>query len=222
MDTICLCGRSAYEYWNSLRDFGPTRLGNLVPVPRDSEILGVRPAWVKAAPDHAPGAESLMELRRGHFRDLTLPLHVLVSNAKARRKSVTQICHAWAAPLPAGSLVKLDKKVYCCTPEFLLLQLAPVLPLSLLIELAHEFCGGYSTRHWGCVPYKRCSPLCSLESLRFYALRAEGTKGATKLRRALKYVVGRSASPMETVVAMLLSLPKKLGGYGLPYPKLNH
>lgn len=228
MDTLCLCGQSAYEYWNGLRDFGPTSLGHLVPVPRDSELLGVKAAWVKAAPDMSLQAESLMELRNGCLRNLSFPLHVLVSNASARPASMLQIGHVWSTSIPAGSLVKLCRGVYCCTPEYLLLQLSLTLPFSLLVELAYEFCGAYSTSHWGLLPYTRCQPLTSLESLRLYAVNAKGVagtkgaKGATKLCRALGYAIGGSASPMETVVAMLLSLPKKHGGYGLPRPRLNH
>ena len=139
-----------------------------------------------------------------------------------------QIGHVWSTSIPAGSLVKLCRGVYCCTPEYLLLQLSLTLPFSLLVELAYEFCGAYSTSHWGLLPYTRCQPLTSLESLRLYAVKAKGVagtkgaKGATKLCRALGYAIGGSASPMETVVAMLLSLPKKHGGYGLPRPRLNH
>ena len=100
MDTLCLCGQSAYEYWNGLRDFGPTSLGHLVPVPRDSELLGVKAAWVKAAPDMSLQAESLMELRNGCLRNLSFPLHVLVSNASARPASMLQIGHVWSTSIP--------------------------------------------------------------------------------------------------------------------------
>ena len=40
-------------------------------------------------------------------------------------------------------------------------------------------------------------------------------------RKALRYVVEGSASPMETVDVMLLCLPVRHGGYGLPVADMN-
>ena len=37
----------------------------------------------------------------------------------------------------------------------------------------------------------------------------------------LRYVPEGGASPMESIVALLLSLPTSLGGYGLPVPRMN-
>ena len=45
--------------------------------------------------------------------------------------------------------------------------------------------------------------------------------GKAKAKRALKYVIDGSLSPMETMVYMLLCLPVMLGGYGLPKPEMN-
>ena len=42
-----------------------------------------------------------------------------------------------------------------------------------------------------------------------------------RLRRIADRALDGSASPMETALAMLLSLPGTLGGYGLPSPRLN-
>ncbi|MBR3689823.1 MAG: hypothetical protein IKL97_01820 [Eggerthellaceae bacterium] len=39
--------------------------------------------------------------------------------------------------------------------------------------------------------------------------------------KALDYVVGGSGSPRETALVMLLCLPMRYGGFGLPWPDLN-
>ncbi|MDR2957109.1 MAG: hypothetical protein LBU61_02865 [Coriobacteriales bacterium] len=49
----------------------------------------------------------------------------------------------------------------------------------------------------------------------------KGTKGQLRVIESLKYLENGSASPMETVLVMLLTLPYRLGGYGLPLPKIN-
>jgi len=53
------------------------------------------------------------------------------------------------------------------------------------------------------------------------ASRLKGISGHVNVSRALRYIVDGSASPMETILVMLLTLPYKLGGYGLPPPELN-
>lgn len=222
MDTLCLCGRSAYEYWHDLRSHGPTWLGALTPVPRDSVPLGIKPAKLKAAPVRVPDAAALTRYHRELLRGLNLPLKLLVAGGKRRRNSKLRTCHSWRAPLPPGSLVRIAPGVYCCTPEFLLLQLASQLPVSLLSELICEFCGAYSIAHWRCEASKRCQPLTTIEALDLYVAKAAGVRGANKLRSALRHALNRSASPMETLVALLLCLPKHRGGYGLPAPRLNH
>ncbi|MCL2493799.1 MAG: hypothetical protein FWF33_07155 [Clostridiales bacterium] len=65
------------------------------------------------------------------------------------------------------------------------------------------------------------SPLTSAKELRSFAARMQGVKGYEKALRALRYVADGSASPMETILFMLLTLPYKYGGYGLPAPELN-
>ena len=45
--------------------------------------------------------------------------------------------------------------------------------------------------------------------------------GRNRLDTALRLALPHSASPMETALALLLSLPEAYGGYGLPRPRLN-
>ncbi len=41
------------------------------------------------------------------------------------------------------------------------------------------------------------------------------------MRKAAQYVLDGAASPMEAKLALLLTLPRMYGGYGLPAPVLN-
>lgn len=47
------------------------------------------------------------------------------------------------------------------------------------------------------------------------------SKGAGRTRRAVSLAFDGSASPMETMLALMLTLPVEMGGYGLPRPRLN-
>lgn len=46
-------------------------------------------------------------------------------------------------------------------------------------------------------------------------------RGSKKAKRAIRYLLDNSASPMETKLAILLTLPYLLGGYGFIAPELN-
>ena len=63
--------------------------------------------------------------------------------------------------------------------------------------------------------------LTNTKELKNLTARMKSVNGQKKACRALRYILDGSASPMETILCMLLTLPHKLGGYGLPAPELN-
>jgi hypothetical protein len=68
--------------------------------------------------------------------------------------------------------------------------------------------------------FKR-QPLTSTAKLAAYLDRMSAMNGSKKAARALRYIVDGSASPMETALAMLLTMPYAQGGYHLPLPQMN-
>jgi len=64
-------------------------------------------------------------------------------------------------------------------------------------------------------------PLTSVKEIKAFIAHMKGVSGQKKSKRALNYIADGSASPMETILSMLLTLPQKLGGYGLPAPEMN-
>ena len=87
-------------------------------------------------------------------------------------------------------------------------------------------CGRYSLPVAGDVElpergfYNRL-PLISIKKLTAFITSMPGFKGSKKATRALRYILDGSASPMETKLSMLLTLPYQLGGFGLPKPEMN-
>ena len=161
-------------------------------------------------------------------------LHVTVSDEGARRKSRTCSSHIWSGNLPAASFYQLADGAFIASPQFTFLQLAKTLTLIQLIVLGHELCGLYSFDYREEFGMKqRETPLITLRQLRDFldqaavscAFGGSGKKqaphGMQKAQRALRYIVERSASPAETAVAMLLTLPYRLGGYGMSQPAMN-
>lgn len=149
------------------------------------------------------------------------PIHILTDEHQRHAGSPDFIYHTCSKPLPEKSLVKIADDTYSVTPELCLMQLASEIELHELIRIACELCGTYTL-----VPDSQyrfgCSPITSPRKIEMYINRVSGIKGKKQLMSALPYILSGSASPMETILTMLLCLPYRYGGYGLPKPELNY
>lgn len=151
---------------------------------------------------------------------LNRPLHVLVTQKNARRTSKNLKSHLWKGDLPKGAVFDTHNEFYVCAPELVFLQIAGSMELLELIKVGYEFCGTYDVSNGKEV--RKCRPLTQVARLKSFLAKNKGAPGAKRANRALAYIIDNSASPMETALAMLLSLPYKYGGYGLSNPQLNH
>lgn len=65
-------------------------------------------------------------------------------------------------------------------------------------------------------------PISSVDSLLAFANSAAAFPGCDRARKALRYVLNRSASPAESRLVLLLCAKRSMGGYGLPLPQMNY
>ena len=65
-------------------------------------------------------------------------------------------------------------------------------------------------------------PLATRDEMRAFIGVLPASAGVMRARRAIELGFDRAASPMETALALMLSLDVDLGGFGLPRPTLNH
>jgi hypothetical protein len=138
---------------------------------------------------------------------IDLPLHVLASDHSLRRSSKNLVPHIWKGPLPQGSIRDTGKGFYVCSPELTFIQMANILSLPKLIELGFMFCGIYTISNEEILPSK---PLTTIARLRTFLSKMHRVQGVKKATQALHYIVENSASPMESILTMLLCLPYKL------------
>ena len=87
--------------------------------------------------------------------------------------------------------------------------------------VATEFAGHYRLPTALHDTQYRIDPLVTLESQYAYIGANPSLYGVSRIRKALELAFDRSASPMESALALLLSLPVEFGGFGLPKPELN-
>ena len=163
------------------------------------------------------------ELHKGNPWDLATPLHILVGEYNARKATKSLQCHIASRQFPNGSFIQVDSKLAVSSPELCFVQMASELSLIELIALGYEFCGSYRLEENNRQGrgFRDDLPLTSVAKLEAYLSRVAGLKGSKNARRALRYITDGSASPMESALTMMLTLPYKLGGYGLPMPLLN-
>lgn len=64
--------------------------------------------------------------------------------------------------------------------------------------------------------------LATRDDMRAFLGTLPASAGVMRARRAIELGFDRAASPMETALALMLSLDVALGGFGLPLPMLNH
>ena len=112
-------------------------------------------------------------------------------------------------------------------PELALCQLAARGDYDLVdvAQLAFELCGTYlldqDPNSWKGFVNNDVSAT-SVRRIEAMTRSLKGTPGAAKLASVLPYVLDASHSPMETVLALLLVLPQRLGGLGLKGAAMNH
>ena len=96
------------------------------------------------------------------------------------------------------------------------------MPFAEALELGMEMCGTYAVRPGSAEGMaSRNYTLIDAESLIRHLQTWRGLKGLQLARKVAKYVAGKSASPMETKLYLLLCLPLQYGGYNLGRPELN-
>lgn len=148
-------------------------------------------------------------------------LDVLVASDADRRSGLGMKCHTWSVDVPRNAFAKVCDEVFVSSPEFVFLQMANELSLIHLIELGYELCGSYSLNPAIERGFEESPCMTKASRIVAFLEKAPGSRGLRKARRAAKYILDGSASPMETILSMLLTLPMSLGGFALPRPALN-
>jgi len=164
------------------------------------------------------------------------PIHAFVPERKKGTSTKHLITHVFSQQIPNGAFLNLGHGVCICTPQFTFLQLASKLEPLELLALGIELCGAYSrwnpnARGDGLAAIRdrenarSCTyelpPAIKAQRLAAFVDRMSGRQGAIGARKVMRWVLDGSASPMETATYLLLCLPRRLGGYGLPKPMLN-
>lgn len=203
---VFVCDISALTYWRSVSEppGKKTRIRRPFDTPRTRSDLGA-----------IPGLGGFLRLGSAGRNK---PLHLMVSRSDQRLMSHDFVFHVHSSDLPVNSFMEVGPDVYVASPELVFIQVCRALSLIEAVALGYELCGTYRVRSEGMVSARK---LMTKESLGALAQQRCRPFGAVKARGFSRFIVEDSASPMESRVAMRLSLPRRLGGFGLPAPQMN-
>lgn len=160
-------------------------------------------------------------------------LHFTVSSQRQRRKRKGIVAHSCSKPLPKGSVVTLDNGIAICSPELTFVQMGTVLSVPQLACFGMALCGIYAVDPFhrslsfpessgSCLSgLPRRKQLIAKDRLASFAAENARIEGSRRARAALRLILERSRSPMESVTAIMLSAPVSKGGFALPAPLLN-
>ena len=164
------------------------------------------------------------------------PIHAFVSD-KSKHTTTKQLrTSVFGRQVPYGAILDLGHDICICSPSYTYMQLSMCMDTVGLLQVGMELCGTYS--RWRLAPAfagrpphrnfdesRKCTfdlpPAMNARRIRSFIERMEGHIGAIKAKPTTRWLLNGSASPMETATYLLLCLPKRLGGYGLPQPLLN-
>lgn len=149
------------------------------------------------------------------------PVSILVSCKANMRKSQNLSPRIWSGKHPSRSFYKIAQDLYISTPEATFLQLGKESSLIQLITIGYELCGSYGLSAQSDSGFLRREPRSNPRLIERYLEKCDGIHGVKAAKRASSYIAKGSASPMESLLSMLLCLPPSLGGFGLPRPELN-
>lgn len=208
--SIFLHGHTAYSYWQRADSIAAeaaleNAVGNKMMLDASASPNDVR---------------RLAEL----FPEMPAPYHLLVCSTKSRRPLDEAVMHTCTQALPRRSYREIADNVYAPCPELCFLQMARRNDLLRLVRAGYRLCARYCVQRDsrdGTTVLRERAPITTPEAITKYLDRAESVHGAILARRASKHVLGNAASPPEIDLAMKLSLPHRLGGFGLPHPVLN-
>lgn len=155
------------------------------------------------------------------------PMKVIVPDACKRFCRRDEIeSQVLSKAIPGKLFVKVSPQIAIAGPELLFIDAVATLPLHRALLLGMELCGTYSLRQSfpsGERPVYGIEPATTVDNISKAIKYLSGSRfrGAGRAKDVLPLLMEGSASPMESVLALMLRLPIRRGGLGLGIPQLN-
>ena len=186
-----------------------------------SRVASMRPSDADPLADCVAPSMSL-DLFNADFPSLSKPpIHLLIPD-KCQTRSCSKLrTHLAPARLPEGSFYQIGRRLFVCSPELTLMQLARFMSPVQLIEATSEMLSDYYFNpQTGGLEKRRCR-ITSAKQIKEYA-RHSACGGWLKTDNAVDLAFPSARSPMEIKAAMAMALKRPLGAYAFPPLVLNY
>lgn len=154
------------------------------------------------------------------FTDPHNPVHLSVTDQRFRRDIPNVSFSVHSGRFKAHSLVHLDRNLWCSSPNLAFLEMHGFTDAAEILALGFEFCGTYSRKGTDSIE-NHLTPSTTAAKIKRYLSTLQGARYKEQAMRNAQLLLDGSASVRETQLSLLLSLPYRLGGYGLKNPVLN-
>lgn len=188
---------------------GRTRIANPDPTPRRR--------WNKGLFEQALASWDPRALENG-------PLQVCVDDQRLRLGSALVENTVYHDEVPKRPCLALDRSIRIVCPELLFIELAASMSLPEHLLLGFELCGSFARDADDPIGGEATfgtPAVTSVESIRRVLAACGRVSGKPRAERTLQLLADNAWSPMETAIAVMVSLPLQENGYGLGRCKLN-
>ncbi|MBQ3106028.1 MAG: hypothetical protein IJC51_00915 [Eggerthellaceae bacterium] len=222
---FCLCGKSAIEFWRNYDNripgltvfghsphMGPT-LAEAFPSRKHESVANLE--------DFVANSSFILSYDLEQWGVDSSSVHVLARRGSRNSTSPRITVHTCTDSFFANAALVIDAGLCVLSPEHTILFSARDHDFYDTLLLGYEFCGCYSQAGANGKGSRLRHPLTSVNELKRVVESASKAKGIKTLRKATRFILDGSGSPQETAAALILLLPKRHGGYGLPAPRLN-
>lgn len=203
--SICLCGQSA------------EKVLDLIALKRmeHSGRAG------KAAFDTCRAGKKELHAALELLPELENPIQLVVPSQELRVCDDIHNTRVWSGALPEKSLVMLSPGVYSASPEFnALLEMRGKTRIGRALALM-GYCGIFAIDESSEDGFINRPQLTSVERLRSYAREIRLEHSSHVLSDTTGLALERARSPLEARLALALTLPCGMGGFGIARPELN-
>ena len=184
--------------------------------------IGAKRAFGNPFDSCASTAEGLTAFNTEHPLYGGQPVTVLVNDPRNRRFSSAIVSHSCTHELPDGSFYQLRDGLFVISPQLVFARMARGCKPGRIAEIATDLCARYYVSCATGDILQRSSFLVTPRQLLDYLGTVRGMRGSTMAAQALAWVAPNSGSPMETKTWLQFTMPRRHGGFGLPFDHMNY
>lgn len=149
------------------------------------------------------------------------PLLALVKDKTNKRTQANLITHSLANISKLEEFYEPIKGLFISSPRLVYAQMSRGLSIESLIMLGYELCGEYSTDEAAERGFYNRTPLTNTNSICNLINASPNLGNKQAALRALNCIVEGTASPAESQLSAMLTIPTRFGGFGFKRPKAN-